>query len=109
MPRKRAEFDRRLVKQLASFGCTQEEIASACGVSISTLQRHAREDIDNGYAEMRRSLRKWQYESAKSGNLGMLIWLGKQYLGQKEKSESVVREEVVTIEEIAEKVKPDAA
>ena len=53
---------------------------------------------------MRRSLRKWQYNLAKQGNLGMLIWLGKQYLGQREKTDAVVREEVVTIEEIAAKV-----
>jgi hypothetical protein len=38
----------------------------------------------------------------------MLIWLGKQMLGQKEKSEAVVREEVVTIEEISPKVQHDA-
>jgi len=109
MPRPKAKFDHKLVRTLASFGCTQEEIAEACGISESTLTRHARAEIDSGYAEMRRSLRKWQYNLAKSGNLGMLIWLGKQYLSQKEKTESVVREEVVTIEEIAEKVKPDAA
>jgi transcriptional regulator with XRE-family HTH domain len=108
MPRKRAEFDRKLVRTLASFGCTQEEIAEAVGISETTLKARARAEIDSGYAEMRRSLRKWQYNLAKQGNLGMLIWLGKQYLGQREKTDAVVREEVITIEEIAPKVLHDA-
>ncbi len=45
---------------------------------------------------------------ALNGNVTMLIWLGKQYLGQREKTDAVVREEIVTIEEIAPKVQHDA-
>ena len=33
------------------------------------------------------SLRRWQYEAAKRGNASLLIWLGKQYLGQKDRHE----------------------
>jgi len=36
----------------------------------------------------------------------MLIWLGKQYLGQKEKSESVVREETVVLDLLPHKPEP---
>jgi hypothetical protein len=38
-----------------------------------------------------------------SGNAAMLIWLGKQLLGQRDKADSIVREETVSIEEIAPK------
>lgn len=100
MPKPKAKFDRKLVRTLASFGCTQDEIAIACGISESTLKRNGREELDAGYAEMKRSLRRWQYEAAKDGNTALLIWLGKQYLGQKDKHEQTVREEVVTIERI---------
>lgn len=109
MPKPKAKFDRKLVRTLAGYGCTQEEIANACGISEGTLKRHAREELDAGYAEMKRSLRRWQYEAAKGGNTALLIWLGKQYLGQKDKHEQTVREEVVTIEEIAAKMPPGDA
>ena len=35
----------------------------------------------------RASLRRMQYVAAKKGNATMQIWLGKQYLGQKDKQE----------------------
>jgi hypothetical protein len=34
----------------------------------------------------------------------MLIWLGKQYLGQSDRQEQKITEEVVTIERIAPKI-----
>ena len=40
---------------------------------------------------------------ALAGNVTMLIWLGKQMLGQREKTDAIVREEVVTIEELPPK------
>jgi len=106
MPRKKAEIDMKLVRLLASIGCTQEEIAAACGISETTLKARCKNEIQDGYAEMRRSLRKWQYNLAKTGNLGMLIWLGKQYLGQREKTDAVVREEVVTLDLLPHKPEP---
>jgi hypothetical protein len=43
-----------------------------------------------------------------NGSVPLLIWLGKQYLGQREKTDAVVREEVITIEELPPKVQHDA-
>lgn len=103
MPRPKAKFDLKLVRTLAGYGCTQDEIANACGISETTLKKNGRDALDSGYAEMRRSLRRWQYEAAKSGNTAMLIWLGKQLLGQRDKAEQTIREEVVTIEELPPK------
>jgi len=108
MPKPRAKVDLRLVKTLAGYGCTQEEIANAVGCSVTTLQKYGRAELDHGYAEIRRSLRRWQYEAAKGGNTAMLIWLGKQYLGQRDKAEQTIREEVVTIEELPAKPLSDA-
>ena len=34
------------------------------------------------------SLRRWQFKSAEAGNVTMQIWLGKQYLGQREQIET---------------------
>jgi transcriptional regulator with XRE-family HTH domain len=93
-----------MVESLARIGCTLEEIASITGVSESTLKRRAGNEIAKGHDEMRTSLRRWQFLKAKDGNVAMLIWLGKQYLGQRERIDETRREEVVTIERIAPKI-----
>jgi hypothetical protein len=36
------------------------------------------------------SLRQWQLKKAKEGNVVMLIWLGKQMLGQQDKTQLVL-------------------
>jgi hypothetical protein len=38
-------------------------------------------------AKVRTNLASKQYQVAMSGNVSMLIWLGKQWLGQKDKHE----------------------
>ena len=98
MGRPRSVIDTKLVQSLARIGCTHSEIATICGVAEPTIRRRCRVEIDKGYDEMRMSLRRWQYEKAKEGNVAMLIWLGKQHLGQREKIDETRREEVVTIE-----------
>lgn len=79
------------LERLASIGCTTQEIAYICAVSLSTVNalladnpayRHA---FDRGHAKMCHSLRQAQYNSAiNKGNVVAQIWLGKQYLGQRE-------------------------
>jgi len=39
------------------------------------------------------SIRRLQFEKAKEGNTTMLIWLGKQYLGQTDKADFQMTEE----------------
>jgi hypothetical protein len=86
-PKFKIDYD--LVKKLASIHCTQEEIASILGCSVDTLQRDEefcgiyKREIDNAKA----SLRRLQFKSAEQGNPTVLIWLGKQLLGQRDKQE----------------------
>ena len=49
---------------------------------------------------LRTSLRRWQYEKAKDGNVAMLIWLGKQLLGQRDRIDETWRDDTITIEPI---------
>jgi len=90
---KRIELDASKAEALAALQCTYEEIASGLGVSRSTLERRRGEDgaidaaIKRGRELGTRSLRRIQWEVAKSGNVTMMIWLGKQWLGQKDKQE----------------------
>lgn len=82
------------IKGLASLQCTQREAAAVLGVHRETfgkfLDRHpkAREAWDNGQETGKVSLRRYQYKSAENGNPTMQIWLGKQWLDQKDKIEN---------------------
>jgi len=86
-------LDASKVEALAALQCTMEEIASGLDISRSTLNRRREEDpaidtaIEKGRELGTRSLRRLQYEAAKGGNVTMQIWLGKQWLNQKDKHE----------------------
>ena len=63
------------------------EIAAVVGCSVDTLERRFAETIKLGQEKGKTSLRRWQYLAAEKGNTAMLIWLGKQHLGQKDRQE----------------------
>ena len=79
-------IDWELVQKLAHIQCTQAEIATAVGVSVDTLHRHPEfaEAHKRGAEGGRKSIRRMQFESATKGSIAMQIWLGKQYLGQRD-------------------------
>lgn len=81
-------IDYESVERLAGIMCTQEEIASFLGLSVRTLQRDKefcrvyKKGLDKG----KMSLRRKQFLMSET-NPTMAIWLGKQYLDQKDKQE----------------------
>ena len=104
MPRPKANIDAKQVAALAGIGCTQEEIGAVLGCTPRTLRNRFPNELRDGMNLMRSSIRRWQYAKAKDGNVAMLIWLGKQYLGQSERQETKLTEEIVTIERIEPKI-----
>ena len=82
-PKKKINYE--LVSDLGSIMCTEEEIANILDISVRTLQRDVefcriyKKALDNG----KKSLRRYQFEMAKT-NATMAIWLGKQYLNQRD-------------------------
>lgn len=76
---------------MCKIQCTETEIALIFGVSHDTINRWCHQeyglDFANTYKKFRSfgnlSLRKSQFELAKR-NPTMAIWLGKQYLNQRE-------------------------
>ena len=108
MARPKVYIDESQVVAMASIGCSVDEMASILGCSARTLQRRFVTPIERGRARLNRSLRRKQVDLALNGNVTMLIWLGKQMLGQREKTDAIVREEVVTIEELPAKPPVDA-
>ena len=82
-----------LVMGLGRIQCTQRECAAALGVGLGSferfMERHpiVREILKRGYDTGLMSLRRAQFAKALDGNPTMMIWLGKQYLGQSDKLE----------------------
>lgn len=89
------QIDYNTVDKLCAIQCTGEEIACILEVDYDTLNTRIKEDKGmsfSDYFEQKRqggkaSLRRLQFKKAESGDSTMLIWLGKQYLKQKDKSE----------------------
>jgi len=87
--RKRTKIDFEKAEKLATIMCTQSEIAAVLDVPLSDLEHNPeflrihKKGMDNGRA----SLRRMQYAAANGGNVTAQIWLGKQYLGQKDRQE----------------------
>jgi hypothetical protein len=91
MGRPRLQVDEKLLEDLASIGCTTPEMATILGVSEDTLERRFAGIIEKGRADLDMSLRRQQVSVARTGNVTMLIWLGKQRLGQSDKVENTVK------------------
>ena len=92
--RPKIEIDFAEVDKLCQIQCTGEEIASFFEISYDTLERRCKEQFKVSFAEYikeksskgKSSLRRLQWKAAMNGNVTMLIWLGKQYLGQADKT-----------------------
>lgn len=97
MARPRLEIDEDTVEKLASIMCTMEEMSHILGCSVDTLERRFADVINKGRNSGKMSLRRWQWEACKKGNSALLIWMGKQHLGQKEKLESEINVEGISI------------
>ncbi len=77
-----------IIEKLSNLYCTKEEIAYILGVDISVLLNSVNKEpfslaIKKGEQGGKVRLRKAQFELAKRSHV-MAIWLGKQYLGQKD-------------------------
>lgn len=79
-----SDIDPAMVYKLASIGCTLREMSYMTGVHEETIKRHFADIIEEAQATGKRSLRRKQFERAMEGSDRMLIWLGKQWLAQKE-------------------------
>ena len=78
------EDQQNMIRRLAEIQCTQSEIAHVMGVSVDVIKKpENRELIEEGKSAGKVRLRRAQYAKAvDDGNPTMLIWLGKQMLGQ---------------------------
>lgn len=70
-------------------------MAAVLGCSVDTLERNYAEAIKEGREHGKSSLKRKQYEVAMSGNVSMLIWLGKVVIGQIDTSRQFVDQTTV--------------
>jgi len=95
------EKNRGLVERLAAIGTTDQELGFVLGMAEKTVQNHYRAELDRGRGNLRTALRKAQFESAiVDKNSTMLIWLGKNYLGQKDCRHDVRHSGDITFQKI---------
>lgn len=96
--RPKKEFNKKQFEQLCKIQCTQIEIATVLDMSDETLMTKCKEAYGVGFLEIykkfsdngKMSIRRAQLKKALEGNTAMLIWLGKQYLGQSDKQDQKV-------------------
>ena len=84
---KKYNLDTDQIEKLAAFGCTNTEIASFFGCGESLIRKSYSEFLTKGRDKGKMRLRQLQWKAAESGNVTMLIFLGKQILGQTYKTE----------------------
>ncbi len=89
--RPRAKIDRNEFEYLCRIMCTEEEIAGFFNIHTDTLCNWCKRTYGETFSEVYKkissqgkcSLRRFQFKMAEK-NATMAIWLGKQYLGQKD-------------------------
>ena len=91
-PKKYKITDEEIVK-LASYGCTNTEIADFYGCDESLIRKSFSDSLLKGRARGKIRLRQLQWKSAEKGNVTMQIFLGKNLLGQQDRIEENQLEE----------------
>ena len=95
---KKYDIDTEVVFKLASYNLTNIEIADIYGCSSDLLEKSYSEFLTKGRAELKKRLRQAQLDLALSGNAVMLIWLGKQILGQADKADIQLNRPIQEVE-----------
>ena len=112
MARPRKEIDQKQFENLCGLQCTLEEICDWFGVTDKTLNSWCKRTYSKSFSEVFRqkrstgkiSLRRSQWRLAEK-NASMAIWLGKQYLGQKDIVEVGVEKDNVQEDALSESLR----
>lgn len=97
MARPLKEIDKKNFESLCGLQCTKEEICGFFDVTDKTLESWCKRTYKTGFSDIfsqkrglgKVSLRRSQWRLAEK-NATMAIWLGKQYLGQRDQPEDSV-------------------
>ncbi|HCW08692.1 MAG TPA: hypothetical protein DGG95_15140 [Cytophagales bacterium] len=84
-------IDEAEVEKLAMMQCSQEEIAAFFGVSVDTIYRRFADTLKRGSALGRMSMKRQLYKKVQDGELGAIVWWGKNFAGMSDKVEQKVQ------------------
>ena len=112
MARPRKEIDREEFENLCKIQCTKIEMCAFFDVTDKTLESWCKRTYKKGFSEVfaekrglgKISLRRTQFRMADT-NPTMAIWLGKQYLYQKDKIEQDDKEALKKLDEVLGQIK----
>lgn len=98
LARPKADVDENVLTKLARMQCTNEEIAAFFDVSVDTIERRFAGTIKRarliGVSSMKRQL----FKLVQDGNLGAIVWWGKNYANMSDKVDSNVKANVQVTE-----------
>lgn len=102
--RPRKEINQKLFENLCAIQCTEVEICAALECCEDTLNAWCKRTYKMTFSETyksksqmgKSSLRRTQFKLAEK-NASMAIWLGKQYLGQKDYVEQNINTDGVNV------------
>jgi len=105
--RPRKEIDKKNFENLCSLQCTLEEIAGFFDCCEDTIENWCKREYDMLFSDVFKikrqkgkiSLRRNQFRLAEK-NANMAIWLGKQYLDQKDKTEVSGVAQVIIVDDM---------
>ena len=101
MARPKKVIDKSSFEKLCALQCTEEEICSFLDITDKTLTAWCKSEYNKSFSEIfkikreigKMSLRRNQFRLAET-NPTMAIWLGKQYLGQKDNKDIVLKQTI---------------
>ena len=104
--RPRKEIDNKIFENLCGLQCTLEEIAGVFDCSVDTIERWCKREYRETFAEVykkhsakgKTSLRRTQFKLAEK-SAAMAIFLGKNYLGQKD---NIIETDEQTLQAVGE-------
>lgn len=113
--RPRIEIDQDQFKKLCGLQCTLAEIAGFFDCSEDTIENWCKRELNRGFSDAFKefsasgkiSLRRNQFRLAEK-SAAMAIFLGKQYLGQKDSIEYEDKESIARLDAILNGMKNNA-
>lgn len=115
MARPKKEIDKKQFEFMCGIQCTKDEICGILDIDEKTLTRWCKDTYDMGFSDIYKkkcqvglmSLRRTQFKLAEK-SASMAIWLGKQYLGQRDVIDTGNEETITQVKMLLDKIEQDA-